>query len=137
MIVVVDTREQRPYRFPCDTIRAALPAGDYSIVGFENRVAIERKSKADAYGTIGAGRDRFVRELEKLARYDYAAIVIEASMKNFLRPPERSRLHPNSALRSLLAWHVRYGVHLFFADSRALAQCLTFRILEKFFSESK
>jgi DNA excision repair protein ERCC-4 len=47
--VVVDTREQEPYGFDSESIasiRKALPAGDYSIEGFETRVAVERKSMA-------------------------------------------------------------------------------------------
>jgi DNA excision repair protein ERCC-4 len=134
--IIIDSREQKPYRFECYAVRA-LPAGDYSIEGMENRVAVERKSKVDAYGTIGAGRDRFVRELEKLAKYDYAAVVIECSLSDFIKPPPRSELNPRSAINSLVAWSVRYGVHVFFADNRLLARALTYRILEKFYRERK
>lgn len=38
--VVVDTREQEPYSFDSDkvsAVRKALPAGDYSLVGLEER----------------------------------------------------------------------------------------------------
>ena len=48
--VVVDTREQEPYSFDSDkvsAVRKALPAGDYSLVGLEERVAVERKSLTD------------------------------------------------------------------------------------------
>lgn len=89
--IVIDTREQLPFSFaaiPADkehgggtwqvtTERRTLPSGDYSLAGFETRVAVERKSVSDLFGTISQGRDRFVRELERLAEYDYAAVVIE------------------------------------------------------------
>lgn len=134
-IVAIDTREQRPYAFPCPTVRKKLNSGDYSVLGMESLVAVERKSKVDAYGTIGKGRDRFVSELERLSEMEYAAIVVESSMAEFVIPPEASRLNPKSAINSLIAWSIRYGVHVFFADSRIMGQTVTLRILEKFYRE--
>ena len=64
---IVDSREQRPYALPGAVVRA-LPAGDYSVEGFEDRVAIERKSKADAYSTLGGARSRFQRAASSLPR---------------------------------------------------------------------
>ena len=55
--MVIDTREKRPYSFPRSVVRG-LPAGDYSIDGFEDRVAVERKTHADMYGSLGARRER-------------------------------------------------------------------------------
>jgi len=43
--VVVDTREQEPYAFESgctEVVRRALPAGDYSVEGHEDSVAVER-----------------------------------------------------------------------------------------------
>jgi ERCC4-type nuclease len=65
--VVVDTREQEPYSFDSDkvsAVRKALPAGDYSLVGLEERVAVERKSLTDFVSTVIRGRKRFHRELK-------------------------------------------------------------------------
>ena len=101
--IAIDTREQRPYEFP-GAVVMTLPTGDYSIVGLEHRVAIERKSKADAYGSLGQGRARFRRECERLAALDYAAIVVEDTVPGFLRRPAHSKMNPRSAIGSLLAW---------------------------------
>lgn len=60
--------------------RATLREGDYSARGLEGRVAIERKSVSDLVGSLTHGRERFVRELERLATYDFKAIVIEGSL---------------------------------------------------------
>lgn len=76
--VIVDTREKRPWEFD-GSVRRALPAGDYSLVGLEDRLTVERKSLVDLVGTLTAGWPRFKRELEKLAQYKCAAMVIEAS----------------------------------------------------------
>ncbi len=129
--IVVDTREQRPYQFPGAVVKA-LPTGDYSIVGLTDRVTIERKSKADAYSSLGQGRARFRRELERLALFDYAAIVVEDTVPGFLRRPPHSKMNARSAMGSLLAWSVRYRVPVFFAGDRVHSQALTNKLLEMY-----
>lgn len=110
----------------------ALRSGDYSLFGYENRMAIERKTLSDAYSSIGAGRKRFERELERLSGMDYAAIVIEATLEDFLRAPAFSKMNPKAAVNSLLAWSVKYRVCVFFAGNRRYGKTLTYRLLEKF-----
>ena len=51
LIVAIDTREQKPYRFPRSEVKT-LASGDYSVVGLEDRIAIERKTKEDAYSSL-------------------------------------------------------------------------------------
>ena len=134
MKVVIDTREQLPYEFE-DSITRTLQTGDYSIFGYEKQFTVERKSKADAYGSIGRGRTRYVKELERLSEIDYSAIVVEASLSNFVEPPRFSQLNPKSAINSLLAWSIRYGVHIYFADNRVMGNLLTVRILERYWKK--
>ena len=129
MIIAVDTREQRPYRFPRSEVKT-LTAGDYSLVGLEDRVAIERKSKADAYSSLGSSRRRFERELQRLSQLDYAVVVIEATLHSFLVPPVFSHLRPESAIGTVLAWSVKYGVPFYFASDRRHAQALTRNLLK-------
>lgn len=149
--VICDTREQLPFSFEgltCDqadgggpltveTITATLRSGDYSLFGFDGRVAIERKSLADLYGTIGQGRDRFERELERLADYDFAAVVIEATWPELCAdPPPRTQLPPKTVFRSILAWMVRYpAIRWIPAGPRRLAEVTTFRLLERWLKE--
>ena len=78
--IAIDTREQQPYAF-VGAVTKTLPTGDYSIVGLEDRVTVERKSKVDAYGSLGHGRARFRREFERLSRLDYAGVVIEDTVQ--------------------------------------------------------
>jgi len=61
--VAFDTREQLPFSFQqihMDRKRAfvmtqkrTLQTGDYSIVGYEDRLCVERKSLEDLYHTLG------------------------------------------------------------------------------------
>jgi DNA excision repair protein ERCC-4 len=150
-VVVIDTREQSPYSFAglkadasdgggeliITTRRGTLRSGDYSVRGHERRVAVERKSLADLYGTLGSGRDRFERELQRLAGYHYAAVVVEAEWSEILTaPPPRSKLNPKTIFRSVLAWQQRYpAVHWWMVAGRAMGEVTTFRILERFVKE--
>lgn len=130
-VVAIDTREQKPYRFKHSEVKT-LPTGDYSIVGLEEQVAVERKHKADAYASLGQGRARFERELERLAAFDYAAIVVETTLPDFLTAPPFSQMNPKAAMNSLVAWSVKYRVCVFFAGDRAHGNALTYRLLEKY-----
>jgi hypothetical protein len=145
--VVIDTREGFPYTFTglhadarqgrapltIPTVRRALPSGDYSLDGHESCIAVERKSLADLFNTLGQGRGRFQRELERLAAMPAAHVVIEASWTGILKePPERSRLLPKTVHRSVIAWVERYPtVHWWPMCCRRLAEITTFRILER------
>ena len=130
-IVAIDTREQKPYRFKHSEVKT-LPTGDYSIVGLEEMVTVERKHKADAYASLGQGRARFERELERLAAFDYAAIVVETTLPDFLIAPAFSQMNPKAAMNSLVAWSVKYRVCVFFVGDRAHGNALTYRLLEKY-----
>jgi len=66
----------------------------------------------------------------------YSAIVVESSLSSFLKPPRFSQLNPKSAIMSLIAWSIRYNVHVFFADNRVMGNLLTLSILEKFGKET-
>jgi ERCC4-type nuclease len=129
--IVVDTREQLPYEFTGAVVKA-LPSGDYSIRGLEDHIAIERKSKPDAYASLGRGRARFRREIERLALLDYAAVVVEDTLAGFLQRPPYSKMNPQSAIASLLGWSVRYRVPVYFASDRCHGRALTQKLLQMY-----
>ena len=132
MTFVVDTREQLPYKLAEEQVTGTLPTGDYSVLGSELLVAVERKSKADAYRSVGSDRARFLREVVRMTHLHYAAIVVECSMRSFLEePPAESGMDPQKALKTLLSWSVRFGVHVFFAGPRPYARSLTRYLLER------
>jgi hypothetical protein len=54
----------------------AVGLADYSILGLEKHIQIERKSLSDLFGTIGARRDRFEAEIKRLHEDCKAAYVI-------------------------------------------------------------
>jgi DNA excision repair protein ERCC-4 len=143
LCIIQDTREQAPYTFVCITPPplvevATLASGDYSVKGLEDRVAVERKSLVDAFGTFGQGRDRFERELERLSRLRFGAVVLEADWDTIVfRPPARSRLKPKTVIRSMAAWAIRHNVHFYWCPNRAAAEKWTYILLERFWNDSQ
>lgn len=128
--LVIDTREQAPLAFGAvPTVRATIKQGDYSIEGLTDVVAVERKSKEDAYGCVGAGRERFERCLERLGQLDRAAVVIECSLRRFKTPPARTRISAAQAIHSYISWQVQYGVPVVWVDTREDAAAWIYRFL--------
>lgn len=148
-VVVRDTREQRPYEFSqplawtpkkhfrVQTTIGCLQSGDYSLLGHETQIAVERKSLCDLYSTFGQSRPRFHRELERLAAMPFAAVVIEAEWSTILgAPPVRSRLLPKTVLLSVVAWQQRFpAVHWWAMPGRDAAEATVIRILDRWWRE--
>lgn len=116
-----------------------LRQGDYSLWGCHDRVAVERKSKADLFATLGQGRDRFERELERMASLEFAAVVVEAEWSEVLSdPPRHSDLNPKTVFRSVIAWQQRNPwIHWWFVGGRRMGEVTTLRILERFWKDQK
>lgn len=125
VVVVVDTREQEEYSFSAERFvveRRALPAGDYSLAGLEREVAVERKSAEDFVHTVIRERDRFRRELLKLAQYDRACVVVEAGLDDLLSGDYRSGAHPASVFGAAMSIIIDYGVPVYFCSDRQCAR---------------
>lgn len=122
--IVIDTREQEGYSFDprlAATVRRALPAGDYSVAGLENIVAVERKSLDDFISTVIHSRARFRKELRKLAEYRAACVVVEAGLLEVLLHRYRGDAHPNAVVGSALSIILDFRVPVFFCSSRQAA----------------
>jgi DNA excision repair protein ERCC-4 len=139
--IVVDTREQSPFSFAdydCTAISGTLTTGDYSVVGLENRCAVERKSLDDLLGCLtGEGRDRFERELQRSKGLDAFAVVIEASMQDMAEHKYRSRMKPHAALQSVLAFTMRYRVPFIWSGSRNGAEYATYHFLRHYLRDMR
>lgn len=104
-VVLVDSREQAPLRFSdaVDVELVTLETGDYSLQGFTADVAIERKSLGDFVQCCTHDRERFEEQIERLAKYQHAALVIETDWATLSAGAYRSHANPRSITGSLLA----------------------------------
>ena len=128
--IVIDTREQTPFPLvEYQTVVKGLKTGDYSLEGFENHVAVERKSKVDAYGCVGGSRGRFEECLGRLSGLDRACIVIECGLGDFAIPPARTKVDARMAVGSYISWSVQYRIPVFWCDTREYAERVTVRFL--------
>ena len=104
----------------------------------ETIVSIERKSVADTFSTFGKGRKRFERELARLAKMQYAAVIIEGDWMTILtKPPRYSKLNPKTIYVSVIAWQQRFGIHFWTCPSRDFAERTTYRLLERFYRDKQ
>ncbi len=110
--------------------------GDYSIEGYESKLAIERKSVADLFSTLGSRRDRFEAEIKRLHEdCEFAAVVVEGDWSQILtwkgHGPDARSVHG-----TITAFQQRYkGTHWVLCPSRAFAERQSFRMLERFWRD--
>lgn len=133
-VFVIDTREQTPWEFSSkiETIRLSLPAGDYSLWGYESQIVIERKTLDDYVHTIIHDRERWLRELDKLTSFECKCVIVEADLFDIRRKRYQSRTHPNSILGASNAQFVDRGIPVFYASDRQTAEWMAAGILLRF-----
>lgn len=140
MKIIIDPREQAPYRFDSGwyadqgitTAPGTLDTGDYSLAGLTDKVAVERKELADLVACLGRERERFERELQRGAALDAFCVVVEATWADLARGNYRSKLNAHAACQSVLAFSGRYRVPFFFAGSRAAAEYTALGFLRQY-----
>ncbi len=121
-VAIIDSREQEPYEFSnLPSQRGSLATGDYSVVGLEHRIGLERKSLPDLVACCGHGRERFVRELERLQGLRFRAVIVEATLAEIEAGQWRSRLKPNHVLGAIASWSTKYSLPFFFAGGHVQA----------------
>ena len=122
--IVIDSREQEPYSFDlrlAGAVRRALKAGDYSVGGLEDQVAVERKTLDDFVSTVIHRRRRFREELRKLSQYRAACVVVEAGLPDVLGKRYRGEAKPVAVVGSTLSILLDYGVPVAFCGNRQAA----------------
>lgn len=157
IVIIEDTREQKPleitkfpvfrggiqfqpgeprprsedFKYP----EKGLPVGDYSLKGFDTfknpGITIERKAD-DLYQSLGTGRERFLREVEKMRAFRFRALVIETTRAQIEAGDYRSLITPASVLGTLDALAVRAGLHIFFCGDAYGAARQVESLVEKF-----
>jgi ERCC4-type nuclease len=111
-VVLIDSREQDPLdvgRF-LPVLPASLYSGDYSVLGFEHELSIERKSIADLTGSLAGGRERFEHELLRLRGMRFKRLLIVGSPSEIELHRYRSKITPASVFGSLATYEARFDL---------------------------
>lgn len=120
MKIVIDTKEQAPWRFDSvhTIIRRSLDTGDYSIESYESLITVERKSLDDLVRTVIHDWQRFSRQLRRMAAMDYGVIVVDSTIQAVEEKKYSGETHPNSVMGKVNAIYLEFGVPTFWMGDR-------------------
>lgn len=145
LIPIIDTREKLPYTFAesayCGkSIVKTLKTGDYSLVGFEDSLFIDRKGALLEFSK-NICEKRFVRELERTKDFQWKFIICEFDYNEILMFPYNQalpthiknsiRISPNFILKKIVEYTINYNINFILAGNRQLANRLCFSIMKE------
>ena len=129
--VLVDRREQTPFPIKTDkrswcpngvTVEpATLATGDYCTKILAPYCRCERKAPGDLYSSLIGDRERFDREMVRLARFRWKFIVVETGLHEFLELGRFGLADPSSIVQSVASLYARHGVATFFMPNPSVA----------------
>jgi ERCC4-type nuclease len=108
-VVLVDTREQRPFDFSRFTgwfggiEKRTLAVGDYSVDGLEDVCIVERKDLDDLIHSFTVERSVFVGRLRRMSSCPHRLLVVTAALSQIKSPYPHSGTNPNRIVQSLIA----------------------------------
>ena len=149
--VIKDTREQDGYTFESFTGRYTscngmvvekLDTGDYSLKGLEDRLCIERKGRISELAiNLGKDKARFMREIERMAEFEFRFLVLEFSLDDVLKFPEgadipdrnmaKVRITGKYILKMLIEIQMDYNIPIYFCDDKRNAKYLINSIFKR------
>jgi len=129
--VLYDKQEKRPWVLPFKMKRVNLKTGDYTFEGFEDVIAIEKKSGLiELLNDLANGyRPTFERFLKRLSKYPVKVIVVEDTLSELsinralahIRRKSRGKARLTS--RTIYYWvaeiAVKYDIPIIFVGKRA------------------
>ena len=127
MILLVDTREQKPLPFHVagmitEIRREKLDIGDYAcqfVDGHRPPVVFERKGLSDLFGTMTKGYPRFKREMARANLLGWQLVLaIEGSLTEVYAGVGQSSYAGSSCVKKLFTLAVRYDVYPVFCRTR-------------------
>jgi ERCC4-type nuclease len=137
--ICIDTRELAgggwESYFSLPTIRGKLDSGDYSLLGCEEWICIERKTGDDLITCLCHSRKRFIDELRRAQRISEFYVICECTYQDILQGRYRSGMNSRAAWESFIALQARYKIPFLFAGNIETAAKLCESILIRWFRE--
>lgn len=133
--ILCDDRERKPWSFLSERWKMEtkrLRVGDYTIKGFENKIALEKKSGlAELFMNLSASkRPAFERFLKRLSKFPVKCIVVEQpltngavySTLNILRKKSNGKIKliPDSIFYLTSKVAIEYNISLIFTDKTSV-----------------
>jgi ERCC4-type nuclease len=139
--IIIDTREQQPWSF--DSYAKAntkLDTGDYSIQGFENIVAIERKKSVSEFAN-NITESRFTDVVMRMGEIKYSFLLLEFNLEDVLIYPvgstvpkrmwDKIKISPAFILKNLLDLELKHNISVHFCGNSGNAEKLAETIFKK------
>lgn len=151
MIIIQDSQEKYPFDF-CfydgveDTIVKRIPTGDYTIEGFEDIVAIERKASVDEVANnFGKKSGNWWKEMQRMSKFRHKYIVCEFPLHHITEYPKHSKIPTNKRVKmtsmilskSINKCISEYGIEVIFCNNKNEAEDKTFQILSEVYNAGK
>jgi ERCC4-type nuclease len=141
--IIVDTREQIPWEFGFhDTAKQKLDTGDYSILGFENILAIERKKSVSELAT-NLSENRFKDVLERLSKIKHPYMIFEFSLDEIYNFPvgsdipkrlwDKLKISGNYIVKRLIEIQLQYNIQVVFCDDASNAERFCVSLMKRIY----
>jgi len=136
-ILVIDTREQQPlFKRPPKglvIVRDKLDIGDYSIRGFEQQIAVERKRIEELYRCATVEREDFKDKLEVMSSLERKWLFIEGTVDDLFSWQIHTDVHPNIIRGFLASVQIKLNIPVV-VGSRTDLQHLMLDLFVKYFN---
>lgn len=149
--VVKDTREQNGYTFEkfsgrytsCKgMVLKKLDTGDYTLLGLEDKLCIERKaSVAELAINLGKDKFRFLDEIERMKPFPFKFLILEFSLDDLNRFPDGSDIPQEKwpsvvvsnkyMLKMLVEFQMYNGINVLFCNDKKNAKLMINSILKR------
>jgi len=128
LILQIDSREKLPLEFEVNgnvsrIETVGLLFGDYQAMledGTPIPISFDRKTPQDLYATLTSGNERFKREVERARKHNFTLyLIIEGSLSEIASGVGYSKVEPDTLIKTLFTFKVKYGVEPIFCNNRA------------------
>ncbi len=149
--VIKDTREQEGYTFEkfngrytsCEgMVVRKLDTGDYTLVGLEDKLCIERKGSISELAiNLGKDKRRFMDEIKRMKDFPFKFIILEFTLEDVMDFPESSNIPEEKwdsivitnkyMLKMLIEFQMYDDIHVIFCGNRKNAKLTNNSILKR------
>jgi ERCC4-type nuclease len=143
--IIVDTREQMPWEFGLHTTsRTKLDTGDYSIDGFQNLLAIERKRSVSEIAT-NITESRFNDVVNRLSKIPHAFMLFEFDIMDVYNYPvgseipkkmwDKLKISGNYIMKILTEIQLNQNIHILYCGSSSTAERVAVGIMKRIYEK--
>ncbi len=126
-ILVIDSNELASNHYPLfrepqkglEIVKGNLKDGDYSILGMEDKVTVERKRLGDFVSYITSEyKEKTLNKLERMSKMYRAFLVIEENEKELYEPKIFSSITNEQIINHLASINCHYGIFTYMDSDR-------------------